>query len=161
MKIAFRIASLLVLVVLSTYYMSCKKEDDPEPSETDQLIAKFTGTWGVESNADVTFEDAAQDLNYENFAIAITGTEGSTSMNYQVSGRPVGPSPWNSSGTLAFGTPAASQLVREDGIVINYSFVDDNTLSLSFNFNKEQAYTSTGRSASVGGDWVFVLKKQQ
>lgn len=156
MKIAFRIASLVVLAVLSTYYMSCKKEDDPTPPATDALVAKFSGTWSADEAADVLYETNPQ-ASYVDFSITINGSAGSTSMNYQISGRPL-PSPWPASGTLTFGSDPNTQLVRDDQIPITYSFVDDNTLKLNFDFDKENPYTARG--TSVGGEWVFTLTKQ-
>lgn len=155
MKIASRILSLAVLLSVSAFYMACNKKNDPGISETDAQIQLLNGTWEASV---VTYEGSAPALDHSDFAITISGTAGSSVLSYTVTGRPVGPNAWPAQGTLTFGSDVKEDLTRDDGIAISYN-VQGSTLSLDFNFDKDQPYTQT-REKSVSGDWHFEFTKQ-
>lgn len=155
MKIAARILSLLILASLASFYVACDNTDDPKESETDQQIKKLDGTW--QTTAYTLDGVTPPDLDYSSFVLTVNGEPGNTSVNYSVSGRPAGkPSPWNSSGTLEFGDNVKQNLVREDGVSINYS-VTDETLVIDFTFSSTPY---NGRVGNVTGNWHFEFSKQ-
>jgi len=156
MKIAARILSLVVLAALTTFYVSCKPDDDPEKSETDQQIEKLNGTWAV---SEATLNSGPPDLDHSGMTMAISGTAGNQSVSFSVNGRPAGPSAWPPNGTFAFGTAnVKTSLTRDDGVAVSYS-VTDTQLIMDFEFQMTP-YTSSGKSKSVEGQWHFVFTKQ-
>jgi hypothetical protein len=155
MKIAARVLSLLVLMSVATFYISCDGGDDAEKSETDVQIEKLTGTWKATS---VTYNSTTPPLDHSNFVITITGAPGSNSVSYAIAGRPQGPSAWPASGTLEFGSNVKSSLTREDATPVTYA-VTATGLIMDFNFTGTP-YSSAGRTKNVTGQWHFEFTKQ-
>ena len=154
MKIAARILSLMVLVALATFYVSCGGDGGNEKSDTDVQIEKLNGTWKVSS---VTQDGAAPALNHDAMTLTSQGTAGNTTISFNVSGRPQGPSAWAPSGNLTFGSNVKQNLTRDDNVSINYS-VTETTLVMDFTFNRDPY--QAGRVSSVQGSWHFEFTKQ-
>jgi hypothetical protein len=151
---AFRILSLLGLVAILLTYSSCGgSKSDPEPV-TDVQLGKLVKTWKIDA---VTLDGVDKKADYSAFQLVLSGTKGTTSYGYSVSGRP-SLSPWKSSGAWTFGTSPETQIVRDKGtadeLAMTYS-VTETTLSVQFTFNGA-GYTS--RTGVVKGQWVFTFK---
>jgi hypothetical protein len=153
MKLAARILSVLVLASFASFYLSCDGGDDPEKSEKDEQIELLTGTWNATA---VTLDGDTPALDYSTFALEVSGTAGSDEVSYQALNRPDGLSPWAPDGFLTFGDNVKQQLVREDGITVNYS-VTETTLILDFTFEGD-GYPG-GRVREVQGNWHFEFQK--
>jgi hypothetical protein len=152
MKHLARILSLLLLVSSVLFSTSCSKDDDGEP-ETDTQINLLNGTWTATS---VTYE-GVEDGDYDNFSITVNGTKGNEFVSYTTAGRPSKLGPWTSSGTLEFGEPAKTVLVRDDDTSITYA-VTETTLHMEFDYTGDGYFG--GRTESIGGHWVFEFTKQ-
>ncbi len=151
---AFRILSLLGLVVALLTYSSCK-DDKPAPEPiTDVQLGKLSKTWKVDA---VTLDGVDKKTDYAAFQLVLSGTKGNTSFGYTTTGRPT-LSPWKSSGSWEFGTAPETQIIRDKGtadeLPMTYA-VTETTLSITFTFNGA-GYTS--RTGVVKGQWVFTFK---
>lgn len=161
MKIASRILSVLILFVISTFYMSCKKDDDDQATEEKKQLDKLLGTWTLQNatddSGDRTSEFTALTLELEgNYA------EGGT-YNYRLTGTRPDPSPWPADGTWKFGNNKSTELIRDPGgineVPMTYQVTATN-LIISFNVPDGSAgWPGTGRIASVTGDWTFTFTK--
>jgi hypothetical protein len=157
MKIAARILTLVLLASLTTFFIGCKPDPDPGPSETDKQITQLNGSWKVSA---ATLDGVAPTLDHSNMVLTISGATGNNIINYTVSGRPVGPSAWPSSGTFKFGSNVKQNLDRGDTPVVPVTYsVTDTKLTIDFDFTGTP-YTSSGRVASVSGQWHFEFTKQ-
>lgn len=156
MKIFKSIAVILLSGVLFNVTTSCGSDPAPSASAQDQQVTKLSKAWTVASASSVTRGGQPPVEDYSAFKLTITGTAGSSTLNYTTSGRPPGTksSVWAASGTLVFGSDFATLLTREDGTSITYA-VSDSQLQLSF------TYGGTGydaRTSVVTGAWVFTMK---
>jgi hypothetical protein len=155
MKPAARILSILILAGLTAFYMGCDGGENSKKSETDEQIEKLNGTWNATT---VTLDGTTPALDHSDFSITISGSAGNDQVNYTVTGRPEGPSPWNSSGIFTFDASNVKQkLIREDDIPVSYS-VTDGTLVLDFTFSGTPY--DAGRVSNVSGNWHFEFAKQ-
>ncbi len=131
----------------------CKKKSGPGETVEDIQLKKLSKTWSATS---VKLDNVDQ-TGYDNFALTISGTAGSTTFGYSVTGRPT-LSPWLSSGDWKFGASPETQIIRDpntgDELDMTYS-VTDTQLEINFNFTGE-GYG--GRVSNVGGQWVFTFQ---
>lgn len=157
-----RNSSLLFILCAVVIASSCKKKDDPDPTEKIQL-EKLVGSWTVTSaKLDGTTRD-----DFSTVAIAISGTFNSSApegpYQYVVSGTRPNPSPWPASGSWIFGDgeAAKSVIIRDAGTAdeVQMTYVlssDGNTLTLEFNVSGS-GWAGSARTEQVEGDWEFVL----
>jgi hypothetical protein len=151
MKTIFKILPI-VLCFFSLQFFSCSKKHDPRPI-TDIQLDKLGTNWKVTR---VTTDGVQQD-GYANLILSFTGSKGSNSFNYTVSGRPF-VSPWKETGAFTFDTTnPVETLHRDDGVEVEY-IVTGTTLSLQFIFSGP-GYVS-GRSNALTGKWIFEFQKQ-
>lgn len=155
MKITARILSLLMLVAIATFSVSCGGDDDDDKSAAEKQIDKLVGTWTATT---VTFEGNPHPLEHTNFQLVITASGSKTSVKYEAKNRPVGPSAWPGAGTFEFGTNPNTTLIRDDEANITYT-VSGQTLTMSFTFSGEP-YPAAGRVKNVAGNWYFEFTKQ-
>ena len=161
MKIASRILSLLILALITTFYMGCKKDDDDKETEEKQQLDKLKGVWNLASANDG--QDRTGD--FQNLVLTLEGNyvEGGT-YNYSFTGTRPDPSPWPVSGTWKFGTNKLTQIIRDPGgvneIEMTYQ-VTATDLILSFTVPDGSAGWPGGssRMKSVTGDWTFTFTK--
>jgi hypothetical protein len=160
MKLAAKILSLLVLVGMATLYIGCKNNDGPTETVTDKQIKALVATWKVAADTDVTLDGDPPQLGQKDLTIVIQGNAGSTQVNYTITKRPIGPSAWNTGGTFEFNAASPTTKVkREDNVEVLYE-VDGSKLKMTFTVSGS-GYTSTsGRTASVAGVWVYNFTKQ-
>lgn len=166
MKIASRILSLLILLVISTFYMSCKKDDDGKETEEKKQLDKLKGVWtlqtatsdGGDRNGDFT------DTNGALIKLTLDGNyaEGGV-YNYSITGTRPDPSPWPASGTWKFGDTKSTELIRDPGGVnelpMTYQVTDTN-LIISFTVpDGSEGWPGSGRIESVTGNWTFTFTK--
>src|SRR5687767_5224438 len=116
MKIAFRILSLLILVVVATFYAGCKKDDDNPDTEEKKQLTKLLGAWTLQSANDGTDRTADFMNGTSPLVLHLEGNyvEGGT-YNYSFTGKRPDPSPWPSNGTWKFGTNKSTQIIRDPG----------------------------------------------
>ena len=160
MKIASRILSLLILIVISTFYMSCKKDDDDKDTDEKRQLDKLKGVWTIQSANDG--DDRTGE--FTNLKLTLEGNyaEGGT-YNYSFTGTRPDPSPWPEDGTWKFGTNKLTELIRDPGgideVEMTYQVTDTN-LIISFNVpDGSTGWPGTGRVESVTGDWTFTFTK--
>jgi hypothetical protein len=157
MKMTFRILVGLLLVGVLITYSGCGSRHHDEEPITDQQIDKLNQTWKVSA---VSLDGANKTSDYTStspiFQIALSGTHGSTTVNYTCTGRP-SKSPWPASGSFTFVTTAVTdpqtKLTRDDAVPVTYS-VTTAQLELAF------VYSGAGfdaRTANVSGQWVFTF----
>lgn len=152
-----RIGKLLLLgVVFGVLLVSqgCKKSSGPGETIEDIQLGKLSKTWNATS---VKLDNVDQD-GYDNFALTISGTAGSTTFGYSAAGRPTTLSPWLSSGSWKFGASPETQIIRDpdtgDELDMTYS-VTDTQLQITFTFTGD-GYP--GRVSNVKGQWVFTFQ---
>jgi hypothetical protein len=177
MKIASRILSLVILVVITTVYVGCKKDDDNEKTEEQMQLDKLRGEWIIVSANDSNdrtgdFIDDSDPLNPIKMKLTLGGNyaEGGT-YNYSVTGPRPTPSPWPASGTWKFGTRKLSELIRDpttqastsgDEIPMGYSLTENGTdtiLEIEFTVPEGHQGWEGGRISSVEGGWRFTFTK--
>lgn len=161
MKIAFRVLSLLILVVVSTFYAGCKK-DEPDPgTEEKKQLDKLLGSWTLQSANDGTDRTA----DFPGLVLNLSGNykEGGI-YNYSFTGTRPDPSPWPQSGTWKFGTNKSTEMIRDPNssseIPMTYQ-VTATELVITFNVPDGSAGWpgGTSRIKSVAGDWTFTFTK--
>ncbi len=98
----------------------CKKDSGPGETVEDIQLRKLSKTW----NATSVKLDNLDQTDYDNFALTISGTAGSPTFGYSVTGRPTTLSPWLSSGQWKFGASPETQIVRDPdtGDELNMTF---------------------------------------
>jgi hypothetical protein len=157
MNLISRIVTLLILVSATIYFSACDGGGDNKKSEKEVQIDKLVGTWKVTPGGSVTSEDQGDvTSDYASFEIAIT-KESAEAMSFTTTGRPAKLTPWPPNGTLTFGTPVASKLIRGDGNVQISYVVSGNNLTLTLDDYSGTGYN--GRTEGVAGDWTFNLTK--
>ena len=169
MKIAFRSLSLLVLVVVITFYAGCKKNPENEDTEEKKQLEKLVGDWtlvtandGQDRTTDFINEVPEPD---EPLILHIEGAysgEGKT-YNYRFTGTRPNPSPWPESGIWKFGNPKSTQIIRDPGgvneIAMTYTVTETN-LIISFTVPDGSAgWPGSSRVKNVIGDWEFTFEK--
>ena len=161
MKIAFRILSLLILVVVSTFYAGCKKDDeDPDTLEKKQLD-KLAGDWTLQSASD---DVGTRTEDFSGLVLHVQGNyvEGGT-YNYSLTGSRPDPSPWPENGTWKFGTDKATEIIRDPGGVNEIKMfyqMTETELILEFTVPDGSAgWPGTGRIKKVIGEWTFTFSK--
>lgn len=119
----------------------------------DFQLGKLSKTWSATS---VKLDNVDQ-TGYDNFVLTISGTAGSSTFGYSVTGRPV-LGPWLSSGQWKFGASPETQIIRDsntgDELDMTYS-VTDTQLQITFTFTGD-GYS--GRVSNVKGQWVFTFQ---
>lgn len=152
---AFKVLSLLGLVVVLLTYSGCGGGSDPEPSVTEVQLGKLSKTWKINT---VTLDGVDRTADYSAFQLVLSGSAAATSFDYTTSGRPA-LSPWKASGKWEFGTTPETQIIRDKGTgadELNLTYaVTESTLSITFRFNGD-GYTA--RTSVVKGDWIFTFK---
>jgi hypothetical protein len=160
MKLLTRTLSLLTIASLVLFFANCGGDGGGgTPTEKKQL-AKLVGTWEIESaTLDGGTPTPDKTADYAGFTLTLSGTfdednEDAFPYTYVTTNRP-DLSPWDASGTWGFGSNPKTQIVREDGLGINYSLASDGTLTLMYNFSGEGF--PSAKAAEVDGDWTLVL----
>jgi hypothetical protein len=167
MKIALRVLSLLILVVVTTFYAGCKKDDGDEETVEKKQLDKLLGDWTIQSASDGqdrTSDFFTDDTNAP-LVLHIQGNyvEGGT-YNYSFTGQRPDPSPWPVDGTWKFGTDKNTQIIRDPGgtneIPMDYQ-VTATDLILTFTVPDGSAgwEGGTSRVNNVIGEWTFTFKK--
>jgi hypothetical protein len=161
MKLATRILSLLVMIGLATFYMSCDSGGGDDKSQEEKQLIAMSGTWTLQSANDGTDRTA----NFPNLALTLSGTfVKNGTYNYSFTGTRPNPSPWPVSGIWKFGTNVLTDVIRDPAtsneIPVTYS-VSGNTITIEFNVPDGSAgwNVGTSRAQSVTGDWTFVFTK--
>lgn len=152
MKLATRILALMILVGSTVYFSSCDDGGGEEKSEKEVQIEKLVGKWKATA---VTYDGDDKLDDYADFEITIAKAS-ADALTYTISGRPAKLTPWPANGTFTFGTPVATQLLRDDQVTVVYA-VNNNTLQLTMENYSGTGYN--GRTETVAGDWVFSLSK--
>lgn len=162
MKIAFRALSLLILVVVSSFYAGCdKKEENPDTEEKKQLD-KLRGAWTLQS---ATTDGTVRTTDFPGLVLTLSGNyvEGGT-YNYSFTGTRPDPSPWPASGTWKFGTNKLTDMIRDPNstseIALRY-VVTATDLEITFTVPDGSAgwEGGTSRIKSVTGNWTFTFTK--
>jgi hypothetical protein len=159
MKIAFRVLSLSILVVVSVFYAGCeKKKHDPDTEEKRQLT-KLVADWTMVSANDGTDRTG----EFTGLVLHLEGNyvEGGT-YNYSLTGDRPDPSPWPEAGTWKFGTNKSTTIIRDPGgvdeIEMTYQ-VTETDLVISFTVPDGSEGWPGGRVTNVIGDWTFTFTK--
>ncbi len=149
-------AAVLVFLLVNA---GCDGSDDPGVPAADQVGTKFTGTWNATA---VSFDTQDRTADYSDFDLTIGYTAGSNGGTYSIAGGPVGVRPFAASGTWTFQgeitDPNASfNILRNDGLVVTVSSLNDTNLQLSFVF--DDANNASSRTEAVDGTWNFTFSK--
>jgi len=151
MKHSTRILSLLLLISVTLFLVSCDDGDDKKKSDNKD-IDLLVGTWKA---GDVTYGGTVQ-ADYSDFTLTLV--KSGDQLSYTATGRPSDKNgPWPGSGTLSFASEAGKLIRLGDNLNITYS-VSGSQLSMSFNYTG--IGHAGGRTESIEGDWVFNLTKQ-
>ena len=152
MKSLFKISLVALSFIVLVTYSGCKGKKQTDPSVEEVQLKALSKSWKVSS---VTHNNTIDIAYTSSFILTISGTAGSSSFGYTVSGRPA-TSPWLGTGSWSFGSTVESQIVRDKGtadeLPITYS-VSDTNLKLSFDFSGP-GY-SNSKVENVAGPWVF------
>jgi hypothetical protein len=162
MKLATRILSLLVMIGLATFYISCDSGGGDDKSQEEKQLIAMSGSWALQSAND----GADRTAGFPNLVLTLSGPFSKNgTYNYEFKGTRPNPSPWPQKGTWKFGTNVLTQAIRDPETVntidVTYS-VSGSTLTMSFNVPDGSTGWAggTSRVKSVTGDWTFVFTKQ-
>lgn len=161
MKIASRVLSLLILAFITTFYTSCKKDDNDKQTQEEIQLNKLKAGWAL---ATATDDSGDRTGDFGGLVLTIAGTyvEGGI-YEYSLTGTRPDPSPWPASGNWQFGTNKATDIIRDPGttdeIPMTYS-VTDTQLIINFTIPDGSAGWPGGRIKSVKGNWSFTFNKQ-
>lgn len=161
MKIASRLLSLLILVLVTSFYMGCKDKDPDKKTEEQTQLEKLKGVWVLQTATD---DNGDRTGDFTNLALTLAGTyaEGGT-YQYSLTGTRPDPSPWPADGTWKFGTTKSTQIIRDPNtnneIPMSYT-VSATELVLEFTVPDGSAGWPGGRVKSVTGGWTFTFSKQ-
>jgi hypothetical protein len=166
MKIASRILSLLILVLVSTFYMGCNKEDKNKETDEKRQLDKLKGLW-ILQDATMDSDSRTAEFTDTNGPLKLTldgnYAEGGV-YNYSFTGTRPDPSPWPANGEWKFGTNKLTELTRDPGepdeIAMTYQVTDANLIiSFSVPDGSEGWAGGTSRVESVTGNWTFTFTK--
>lgn len=139
-----KIISALIIVALG---MSCGgKGGDPTPVAPVTTLSKLAGDWKINT---ITRDGVDMSSFYAKFKLTFTKT------GYTATGRPT-PTPFQSSGALTIDD--ANKIMGLDLLSINFNFVSDKEVTLSFQYSGK-GYTGD-RVSEVSGNWSVDLEKQ-
>jgi hypothetical protein len=162
MKLASRILSLMILVLISTFYMSCGEKEEKKATEEKLQLDKLKSVWTLVSANDG--QDRTADFTGPlKLTLAGNYVEGGT-YNYSFTGTRPDPSPWPADGTWKFGTNKSTEIIRDPGgineIAMTYQ-VTATDLIIYFNVPDGSSgwEGGTSRISSVTGDWTFTFSK--
>lgn len=150
---------MVALVGVLITYSNCGGGGGGERPLQEVQLEKLSKAWKLTG---VTLDGSSRNAEYGVGATAmgltITGSPTASSFAYTTSNRP-SLSPWKASGTWAFGTDVATQIVRDqdnntDKLDMTYS-VTETQLSITFTFNGN-GYPNS-REEVVRGVWVFTF----
>ncbi len=159
MKIASRILSLMVITMIATFYMGCKKDDPNKKTEEETQLEKLRSAWMLVSANDGQNRTA----DFPNLIMTLSGNfvQGGI-YDYSFTGRRPNPSPWPVNGKWKFGTNKSTQMIRDPGGIsetaMTYQITDTN-LIISFNVPDGSIGWSGSRTSSVTGNWTFTFTK--
>jgi hypothetical protein len=141
----------LIFVALFMVLSSCDPDDAPTPSE--KKIGELSKTWIVDQNSLVMLDDKDITTDLVGFEITIDDN-----LNYTTNGSEMDlqPLPWPSSGLFEL-EDNLTELIRDDGLLIDISGSTDEELHLQFLFAEEFDDSSGGRISAVEGSWVFIM----
>lgn len=161
MKIASKILSLLVLVALTVFYVSCGKEPKNTKTEAEKQLEKLKSVWTLQSANDGTDRTA----DFPNLKLTISGTFAQDgTYNYSFTGTRPNPSPWPVSGTWKFGTNPTTDITRDPAtsseIPMTYT-INGTTLEIKFTVSSGSPGWAggTSRVGSVSGNWTFTFNQ--
>src|SRR5688572_11598510 len=110
MKFASRILSLLVMMGLATFYMSCDGGGGEDKSQQEKQLIKLNKSWALVSANDGTDRTA----DFPNLVLTVSGTYvNDGTYNYSFTGTRPNPSPWPKNGTWKFGTNPLTEIIRD------------------------------------------------
>lgn len=154
-KWRFFLSLFAVVIVLS----SCGG-DDPEKSEEELQLDKLRGTWTMSS---VENDDVDRTDEYPGMKITLSGTyteNGLYNLSSEATDWP-SISPWKASDTWKFSPSNVTGIIVRQNDLLNLDYTlsnNDTQLTIEFDYGG-QGYNNGGRTASVGGHWVFTFTK--
>lgn len=161
MKIALRLLSLMILVLVTSFYMGCKDKDEDKKTVEQTQLEKLKGVWVIQTATD---DNGDRTADFANVTLTLGGTyaEGGT-YQYSLTGTRPDPSPWPADGTWKFGTNKTTDIIRDPNtnneIPMSYT-VSATDLVLQFTVPDGSAGWPGGRGKSVTGGWTFTFTKQ-
>ena len=147
-----RFKYLAPLFISLLLFASCGGSDDPQPDPEDPQVAATklltANSWLVNS---VTKDNTDVSSEYTGFSVTFTDIGYSTQN---------GSSAWDAGGAWSWANSTTTTEINLDtGIFLQISFGNSNT-ALTCNFTvPETVYDTGGRTYSLQGNYVFVLKK--
>lgn len=150
---------MIALVGVLLTYANCGGGGGNEKPLQEVQLEKLSKAWKL---TNVTLDGVSRNSEYgvggTAMGLTITGSPTATSYAYTTSNRP-SLSPWKASGTWAFGTDVANQIIRDqdnntDKLDMTYS-VSETQLIINFTFNGNGYPNSRGEV--VKGAWVFTF----
>jgi len=160
MKKGSGLLSIVYLLSLSIFFVSCGG-DDPSTSEEETQLDKLKSAWTLQS---VNNDGADRTDEYENMTLTISGTFTTNGTYNYTSTATKWPSvsPWKAIDTWKFKTDfVSSTIVRQiDLLEMNYVLSNnDNTLTLTFDYPDSGAGFNNSRTETVAGGWTFTFSK--
>lgn len=151
-----RILSLLVLVGFSVFFSSCGDDNNKKDSDEKKQLNKLKFSWTI-SSAKLDGTDRTGDFTGLQLSISGDYKQDGGSYAYSFTGKRPNPSPWPSSGTWKFGSPATTQIIRlDDNVTMNYAVTDS---QLTISFACATCDFAGSRVNQVNGQWEFVFTK--
>lgn len=151
----------MVITMMATLYMGCKKVDNNKKTEEEIQLNKLNGVWKLESANDGMDRTA----DFPNLALTLAGSFVPNGIyDYSLTGKRPNPSPWPVNGKWSFGTNKLTELIRDPNTTsetpMTYQ-VTDTKLTLSFTVpDGSPGWTGgTSRTNSVSGNWTFTFNK--
>ena len=143
-----------IAMIMALSFISGCNNDDPEPSAKDKQTDLLAKKWNIKTEVNsVTLNGDDDTDNWPGFTVTFysNGTYVASNISAERLEKV-----WSSSGDWQFKSDSnLNTIVRDDGVEITI-IIDEDNLSMSFNYSQ-----SNGRVSGIDGEWVFLMKVHQ
>lgn len=156
MKKLLSLCTFFAFVSLAIF-ISCKDDGDdtstPTTNVKEQRAEELQASWTA-NDAGVTIGGQAPDGDWSGFELTISNAS-QDGGDYAATGVPSDASAvWPASGTWTFNNDGATEILRDDDVVMTISSVTETALTLRFAIEDPNARTS-----GIYGNWQFTCSK--
>lgn len=138
--------SVLIIILSLSFIMACEGKDDgpQEPTAQELTYEKLAGQWSLPSSGGIMVDGVDRTLNYQGFNLSFTEGGYNTTNAGDL---------FKASGTWEWGNETATQVVLDDGKIVDISSLAASRFV--FNFTKSDGPVRAG----LAGNYVITVEK--
>lgn len=138
---------LLLILIVTTAFVGCKNDDDNTPADPEEqiLIDQLVGTW---IPGTVSLDNVDKTNEFQNFELTFNANKTFNAVN--------GKSAFPANGTWDFHPDDEEELIRGDGVEMEYN-VDEDVLELRFTISSSEY---ADRSFGMTGEYSMDLQRK-